>query len=154
MLYYKVKNPQIAELVLDRFLQTNQQTSIDLLDNYSSFDKYFYNIKNNISKDVDYKDTFEVNKGWVTLYTKGSTNEFHTHEDQVFIESNSSHLLIQVLETGTSEENLTLYDNSTKINVPMAAGDIIVFHRSVVHGLETVLDKLRVLVLGINFKEA
>ena len=152
MVYYKVYNPQIDELNSNSIIK-NIITSGDLSSNHTDIEKYFYKVFGVVAKYFENKNTVQINKSWLTTYLTNSTNELHTHEDTAFIQSNSSHVLIQVLETDTVPENLVVYDGSTKNSIPIVTGDIVVFHRSVVHGLDTTINKLKVLVLGINFKE-
>jgi len=152
MCYYKIYNPQIDEINSNSIIK-NLTTSGDLSSNHTDIEKYFYEVSGSIAKYFENKNTVQINKSWLTTYSTNSTNELHTHEDKVFTESNSSHVLIQVLETDIVPENLVVYDGSTKNSIPIVTGDIVVFHRSVVHGLDTTINKLKVLVLGINFKE-
>lgn len=152
MCYYKIYNPQIDEINSNSIIK-NLTTSGDLSSNHTDIEKYFYKVSSSIAKYFENKNTVQINKSWLTTYKTNATNELHTHEDKVFIESNSSHVLIQVLETGIVPENLVVYVGNVKNSVPIVTGDLVVFHRSVVHGLDTTINKLKVLVLGINFKE-
>jgi hypothetical protein len=157
IMYYKTYNPQIGEIKLDGFLLDSKNIIADLSHNHKDFEKYFVNISQNIANNVSGKNTFQTRKGWVNYYKNSAIfikNELaHTHEDIAFIESGATHLLVQVLETGYADEVLSIYDNEkNKItDIPMVSGDIIVFHRSVYHGLEQVNNLLRALVLGIEF---
>ena len=152
MIYYKFQNPQINQLLSDNFVKDPQNETADLKENYKDFKKYFTAIEETIATDITNADSFEVKKGWINLYRQGSKNEMHNHEDAEFVNSNSSHVLIQVLETGGIPENLIIREsNNTEVSVPVIAGDVIVFHISVVHGLKTTLNKLRILLLGIQF---
>ena len=151
-MYYKFQNPQITQLLSDDFITNPIYEVADLKENYKDFKKYFTNIEETIANDVANKDSFEVNKGWINFYPQNKNNEMHTHEDAEFIKSNSSHVLIQVLETGDIPENLIIEElDGTMVSVPIVTGDIIIFHISVPHGLYTTLNKLRILLLGIRF---
>ena len=149
--YHKFENPQALELAA--FVDTCEEALRSKL-KPTQYEEYFQEIASIISQQVLQKDTLRINHAWVNTYTKGASNEVHTHEDDFFVETGSTHFLIQVLETGNQPETLNVYSGPDlgKIDIPMSVGDAIIMHRSVPHGLETTVEKLRVLVLGMSFK--
>lgn len=151
MLYYKTKNHNLENLKMGCLM--NDKPSFDISNEFECskfnihFEKVFSDILQSYSSN---KINIVPKKGWVSTYTKGMCNELHTHLDNSFT-SKGNHVLIQVIESGDIPEQLLLLDEfGNKQYVSMTTGDVIVFHVSTVHGLETTLEKLKVLVLAIT----
>lgn len=145
--YFKFLNPNIDKLISDDFF--NNVNNFAYLNNNAEYVKsYFNGIEKEIALSIFGKQSISYNKGWIGIYSKGTTCEFHNHTDL----DKSSHVLIQVLETGDNAEFMIVKDaENNNVNVKMEKGDIIIFSIETIHGVENISEKLKFIFLGISF---
>jgi hypothetical protein len=148
-MYHKFQNPQVGALAIHPLLK-NRGNFFYLED----FNSYFVDISMNIISTFDSNvPCINLTNGWVNVYNKTThinSNEIHNHADHEFMK-NGNYVLIQVLETGKYEENVTVLDkNNAEIDVPVSTGDVLVFSAYTMHGLKETKDRLRVAAFAIN----
>jgi uncharacterized protein YjlB len=117
----------------------------------TEFEKYYVSIKDTILNEFSSNSTdLAFKKKWWSSYLPGTVTEFHNHHNTEFL-ATGNHVIIQILETGAVDENITILDeNQNKIVVPVTSGDALIFPCTTFHGMETTIEKLYFVVFAIT----
>ena len=145
MLFLKINNINEIEKLKNNLLIKDKlfyQISNVECENFKS---HFKEIENEIlTHYCSEHKTLDLKSGWLSSHT--TTEPLHNH---ILLAGN--HVMIQVLDVGNMSEELTILDeNGIEVSVDMNVGDVIIFHKSTMHGLKTAPKKLRILALSIN----
>jgi hypothetical protein len=85
---------------------------------------------------------------WINHYRSGDFNEIHNHTS-VEYQAKCTHTCILILDAGI-DEYITVYVDGTPTTIRIHAGDCFILENSVLHGLNTVKDRVIAIMIGIS----
>lgn len=156
-----IKNPDYKNLINHNIghYECNNPELLNILKSFSQIEKEL------LEKIGSSKQTLEPVGSWVNYYHDYQSNEFHNHLDMA---ESCDYIGIQILETGDEPEMIICYEEpetrtwqetlgrysanpeGKRQEIHAVAGDFIVIHVSIIHGLPKVKNKLKALMLKIK----
>lgn len=95
------------------------------------------------------KIEFEILDCWINVYSHGDFNEVHNHDSDEY-NSKCEYTGILILDCGTNE-NLIIYNEQNESeNFHITPGNLYIIPNNVLHGLDTVKDKVIALMFMIK----
>lgn len=84
---------------------------------------------------------------WLNHYRSGDFNEIHNYTSAEY-KAKCTHTCILILDSGI-DEYITVYVDETPTTIRINAGDCFILENSVLHGLNTVKDRVIAIMVGI-----